>query len=373
MKLLQTAPSWLWLALLAPALAACGGDESEPVQTEEPQQPSQPPVLVARHEEEITFPSSDLVLEGTLLVPEHSSDEFLPAVILGHGSGPIDRDETIEGQLGMGFGFELAVFRELAEALADSGYVVLRYDKRSCTARTGCRNAYPLMSGTGAVDDYVSDVKAGLDWLQARAEVDPERMFYVGHSQGAQFAPELLASRVDLRAAVMLAGPHGSVDALIEEQARFLRELALSLGAPSDGPELRALDQGVLALQELRAGTFSGSTIMGEPALAWQSWMELGDRARELLPELDRPLLALSGDYDWNVPPRETEAWRAAFAAVADNPGHEALVLPCVSHALNCIEQTDVRLLSEADFGRNIDPAVPAEIVRFLELHGAAR
>lgn len=345
------------LLSLAVALSGCAEEESGPM------------LPGALRAEEVSFPSSDLTLEGTLLIPQALGAQRLPAVVLGHGSGPIDRDETIEGQLGMGFGFELRVFAELAEALADAGYVVLRYDKRSCTQQTGCQNAYPARSGTGAVDDYVSDLQVALAWLGTRDEVDPERLFYVGHSQGGQFAPELV-SRGGLKAAVMLAGPHGSVDELLKQQSELLLELALMLGLPTNLPELTALNQGVLELQQLRAGSFTGDSILGDTPAQWQSWMALGDRARMLVSELDRPLLALSGDYDFNVQPSETEAWRATFAASPANPGHEAVVLPCVSHALNCISEPDLLLLGEDDFGRHIDPAVPAEIVRFLGLHG---
>jgi uncharacterized protein len=360
---------WVRLVVLVRALAGCSGETAAEQPEPEPA-PATPAVLLGRHAEDVSFTSADLELEGTLLVPERASDQRLPTVIRGHGSGPIDRDEVIDGQLGMFFGFDIAVFGELAEALADAGYVVLRYDKRSCTVQTGCQNAYPPLSGTGLVDDYVTDLKAGLDWLRTRAEVDTERLYYVGHSQGAQFAPELLASRSDLKAAVMLAGPYGSVDELIAVQARFLRELVISLGGSTADPSLLALEQGMLELQQLRQGTFTGNVIMGSATAQWQSWMDLGDRARSLVHELDRPLLALSGDYDWNVPPSETDAWRDAFAALADNPGHEAVVLPCVSHALNCISQPELALVTEADFGRHIEPAVTAEVVRFLGLHG---
>lgn len=365
---------WLRLLILGPALLGCS---SEPPPAPEMATPeaaapelAAPVQVVPRQSEEVSFFSTDLQLEGTLLLPEHASDQRLPTVILGHGSGPIDRDETMEGQLGMGFGFEIAALREVAEALADAGYIVLRYDKRSCTVRTGCQNAYPLASGTDTVDDYVGDLKAGLDWLHTRGEVDGERLYYVGHSQGAQFAPELLASRSDLKAAVMLAGPHSSVDDLIAEQARLLRELLATLDGSADSPQQLALEQGVLELRQLHEGTFTGSRILGESTSQWRSWLELGDRARTLVDALDRPLLALSGDYDWNVPPSETDAWRDAFAAVPNDPGHEAVILPCVSHALNCIAQPDLQLLTEADFGHDIDPQVPAEIVRFLARHG---
>ena len=349
---------WRWWLLLAGCpLVGCGGNDASATRDAQA--------------EEVSFPSMDLTLEGTLLLPERLSDQRLPAVVLGHGSGPIDRDETISGQLGMAFGFEIRVLRELAEALAAAGYAVLRFYKRSCTTQTGCQNAYPARSGSGAVDDNVADLKAALDWLQTRDEIDGERLYYVGHSQGGQFAPELLASRGELRAAVMLAGPYRSVDDVIEYQASFLRELVLSQGGnPELIPELGLLDQGVLELKQLRAGTFAGSSIMGDPIVAWQSWLELGDRARTLLGELDRPLLALSGDYDWNVPPSETEAWAEAFAGVRVNPGHEAVVLPCVSHALNCVSEPDLQRLGLDDLGRHVDPAVPAELVRFLGLQG---
>ena len=100
------------LVVLVRALAGCGGGDGEHTGGE-PERPA-PLVIVERHAEEITFPSTDLTLEGTLLVPAHPRGEHLPAIILGHGSGPIDRDEKVDGQLGMGFGFEIPSFGVLA-------------------------------------------------------------------------------------------------------------------------------------------------------------------------------------------------------------------------------------------------------------------
>ena len=51
----------------------------------------------ARHYEAVSFPARAITLEGTLVIPAHETGKPLPAVILIHGSGDVDRDETVGG------------------------------------------------------------------------------------------------------------------------------------------------------------------------------------------------------------------------------------------------------------------------------------
>ncbi|MEZ4314925.1 MAG: hypothetical protein R3F14_43480 [Polyangiaceae bacterium] len=62
----------------------------------------------------------------------------VPAVVIVHGSGPMSRDGVMRGQIGLGFGFELPVYKRLAEALTARGYAVYRYDKRTCGSFNDC-------------------------------------------------------------------------------------------------------------------------------------------------------------------------------------------------------------------------------------------
>jgi hypothetical protein len=49
---------------------------------------------------------------------------------------------------------------------------------------------------------------------------------------------------------------------------------------------------------------------LGEAQATWKSWIALGHAAPQAARELDRPLLVLGGDYDYNIAPSEIEAWK---------------------------------------------------------------
>ena len=124
----------------------------------------------------------------------------------------------------------------------------------------------------------------------------------------------------------------------------------------------------VAAVEELRAGTFVGERIGGVHIDFWQSWMDLGDRLPDVVRGLDRPMFALSGDYDWNVPPAETEAWQALFDEIGTTPAHESSILPCVTHALNCLSQADWTNITPADIGAEVDTELVDELIDFLDI-----
>ncbi len=77
-------------------------------------------------EKEIVFDSLDgFKLEGSLMIPkEVDKNKKSFGIVLVHGSGPLDRNET------MGI---LTPFLHLSEGLVEKGYIVLKYDKRNFT------------------------------------------------------------------------------------------------------------------------------------------------------------------------------------------------------------------------------------------------
>ena len=327
-----------------------------------------PSARTAPRTEPIVFTSGAMTLKGTLHLP-HEGEGPHPAVVLIHGSGPQSRKVSVRGQLNMGFGFELEVFRQLAEQLAERGIAVLSYDKRSCGPFNKCAsNDYPVPTGSITIDTFIDDARAAADHLRKRADIDADRVTVVGHSQGASFVPVLLDVVPELHSGVMLAAAHKPVDGLIADQLGFTRKLLEQRRLPardidrSLAPLTKVVDQ----LKAVRAGTYDGKTIGGASAEFWRSWMALADRARALATTAKRPLLVIGGTYDWNVPPAETESWRATLAK-SDRPDqHRVEILKCVTHALNCVAQPDYRRIRPDDIGRSVHGEVTDRIATFL-------
>src|SRR6185369_6762687 len=145
-----------------------------------PEAPASPPAARAgapgkaarprRPKEEVpmAFDRGLFHLEGTLTLPARAEGERVPAVVIVHGSGPMSRDGIMRGQLGLSFGFELPVYKRLAEALTARGYAVYRYDKRTCGTFNGCTEhgpsmmPYSLVETAFATGELVGDAEAAL-------------------------------------------------------------------------------------------------------------------------------------------------------------------------------------------------------------------
>ncbi|MCO4772035.1 MAG: alpha/beta fold hydrolase [Deltaproteobacteria bacterium] len=355
------------MRLLSLALVALAGSLTACATTSTPPPSEIPPALVAASTEPAAIEATGLTLEGTLHLPDHAEGSSVPGVVLVHGSGPNSRDQTVTGQLNMGFGFELALFVELAEALQAEGYAVLRYDKRTCGPFNGlCENDYPSPSGALSVNDFVDDAQVASRWLGAQPSVDASRVFVVGHSQGAAFMPAILSGEESLAGGVSLAGNWRPIDAILGYQLDFSIALMEAAGAPLSAIEaqLGSLASWVADLQAVREGTFTGDSIGNLPVGFWQEWMDLGDARADTVAAESRPMMALFGGYDWNIPlDPEAGLWAAT--------GVTTVELECVTHALNCVSNPDWESLGADDIGRNLAPEVTSALVDWLDARAA--
>ncbi len=153
-------------------------------------------------------------LPATLTLPTRSKHQNVPVVILVHGSGPSDQDETF---------MSLKPFRDLASGLASQGIAVLRYNKRTYehTAKMSVESKISVDDET--TDDAVLAVKA----MAKQKGIDSRNIFILGHSQGGMMMPRILNQTPDksVRGSILLAAPSRTLPELMLEQFAYLVSL----------------------------------------------------------------------------------------------------------------------------------------------------
>jgi dienelactone hydrolase len=242
-----------------------------------------------------------VTLAGTLTTPG-SAGHPLPAFVFEHGSGCIDRDETIGPN---------KIFAQLANRLSNDGYAVLRYDKRSC-GKSG---------GTFAVRNrLIADARDAIAYLRAQPGIDPARIFVLGHSEGGELAPSIAIADGKLAGIVLLAPP-----ALPLEQ--ILMQQVLRTAIPAQRASLQRAEQ--TQLEAIAAGKKTSASA------AWLR-SSFGIDPAAIIATVPCPILIVQGAKDIQVlakdTPRLVDAARTADRQVTvtmlPNDDHLFLALP---------------------------------------------
>ncbi|HYV52684.1 MAG TPA: alpha/beta fold hydrolase [Candidatus Eisenbacteria bacterium] len=105
-----------------------------------------------------------------------------PAVLLIHGSGAQDMNETLTKNA--------KPFWQIAQYLSERGFAVLRYDKRGVGA-TSYTISNSNVYGNATANDFIHDAEKALNVLIQQPEVDSKRISILGHSEGTIYAPRI--------------------------------------------------------------------------------------------------------------------------------------------------------------------------------------
>jgi uncharacterized protein len=248
----------------------------------------------------VTVGAGEWPLPGTLTLPR--GDGPFPAVVLLHGSGPQDRDETIGPNKPL---------RDLAWGLASQGIAVLRYEKR--TREHGARLAAGKESLT-VKEEVVDDAVAAAALLRKHREVDGKRVFVLGHSLGALMAPEVGARDPSLAGLVLMAGNSRPLEDVVLEQFTYLFSLKKE-PSEKDRERLEKVKKQVARLKDpkLAADTPAADLPLGAPAAYWLALRAYDARATAA--RLKQPMLILQGERDYQVTMDDFEGWKKALAS----------------------------------------------------------
>ncbi|HOV97326.1 MAG TPA: alpha/beta fold hydrolase, partial [Thermomonas sp.] len=261
-------------------------------------------------ERDFSVGDGERALPGTLAMPKGNGP--FPAVVLVHGSGPQDRDETIGPN---------KPFLDIARTLAAQGIAVLRYDKR-----TKARPQDFAGGNFGVDDETTNDAVIAVDALRKTDDIDPKRIFVLGHSQGGMLAPRIAAVSGHVAGLILMAAPtRPLLDILIEQNRRLA---ALNDGKIDDAERaaINAIIEQVRITRDPKTAATS-PTVMGQPAGYWRS-IEAVDAVSEAQ-QVRLPMLLLQGARDIQVVDADWQNWRDAFA---DDPEATFKLYPKLNH-----------------------------------------
>jgi dienelactone hydrolase len=250
-------------------------------------------------EQEVTIGAGEWALPGTLTMPR--GDGPFPAVVLLAGSGPNDRDGTLEANKPL---------RDLAWGLASRGIAVLRFDKRTLAHRA---KMIKLSDRVTIKEEVLDDAVSAAAFVRKQKGVDPKKVYVVGHSLGALMAPRVGDLDPSLAGLVMLAGCSRPLEDVLLEQIEYVASLK-SDRTEKDKEELEKLKKQIARLKDpkLSPDTPASELPLGATAVYWLSLRAYD--AAAAANKIKQPLLILQGERDYQVTMADFAGWKKKLA-----------------------------------------------------------
>jgi uncharacterized protein len=260
-----------------------------------------PPVYVnpdAFTEKEVTVGNGEWALPATLTLPK--GEGKFAAVILVHGSGPHDRDETI---------YQNKPFRDLAWGLGSQGIAVLRYEKRT---KAHGQKLLNLADQVTVKEETVDDAVAAVALLKTLDRINPQKIFVVGHSLGGMLLPRIAKADPSIAGLISLAGATRPLEDTILEQVNYIASVDGSINA-QEQQQIDLLKQQVARVKDANLKVGDKALPLGLPA---SYWLDLrGYNPPQEAGNLRQPMLILQGEKDYQVTMKDFENWKAALAS----------------------------------------------------------
>lgn len=246
----------------------------------------------------------------------------------------------------------------LGVALALALAATLRYDKRA--------RDYPSRIDEASftpTEEYVPDAVVAINLLRARPEIDPSRIFVLGHSEGGTFAP--LIARTDPRVAGVILAAAGAepLGAALVRQVTYLSTLPGPIGTQAKA-ELPAARQAGAHMDDPVPANQSTSpqvaALLGGAGPTY--FLDLLHYNEVAAARAIQPLLLLQGQRDYQVTVSDDlDVWTKGLAG---HGGVTVRLLPRADHAF--VDGTGPPTPADYQRSGQVHPSVVTEIATWI-------
>lgn len=286
-------------------------------------------------------------LDGELTLP--IGQKSVPCIILVHGSGPHDMDETI---------YDNKPFKDLAYGLSSNGIAVFRYNKRTQQHSSDLLKSIDTMT---LQSEMLEDVVLAYNFIKKQKGIDASRIYILGHSLGGYAIPEIAQLIPDAAGFISLAGSARSLEDLILDQNLYISQFPNS---PISQDQLNEIEE---TIEKIKKEDFS---FMKSPtdypfgmSPAYWKYLHKYDNIK-LANQINKPVLILQGERDFQVTMKDYEIWKSALR---NNKDAQFKTYPGLNHLF--LEGTEKSTLDEYAKAGHIPFYVIEDILNWINVN----
>ncbi|TDO23292.1 alpha/beta hydrolase [Pedobacter duraquae] len=294
-------------------------------------------------EKEVAIKGTKSNLVGILTTP--TKVKIYPIVVLVHGSGPSDMDETVGAN---------KPFKDLAVGLAAQGIATIRYVKRTLVYPGEFNGAFTVK------EEVMNDALAAVELTKTLPGVNKTQIYLLGHSLGGMLAPRMAATSLALKGIIIIAAPAKKLADVMVEQNNYMyaqmKDTTQRLKTVL-AENLKEVDKArITSLGSMKAD----SVILGLPASYWID-LNTNDQVA-IAKKLTKRIMVIQGGNDFQVTADDYAIWNAALGK---KPNVMMKFYPELNHLLSV--QKEKGNATQYQTPANVSPQVITDIATWIK------